>query len=170
MYTVLLARRAKTCYFPTIFFISFVRRYVLCAYTSFIHVKNPQYCYSNSGFYHSIRNWPVHLFNILASYLNMTWMFWLHADVFRIYCGSRIFSIAFIVILSRCTVLAFRGNCNNPRLVRNYRLLVVIRHLEYYLGGEYMILYEILVTTLYFPFVVPRYHLKPLLGLILQII
>ena len=34
--------------------------------------------YSNSGFYHSIRNWPVHLFNILASYLNMTWMFWLH--------------------------------------------------------------------------------------------
>ena len=43
-----------------------------------LHVKNPQYCYSNSGFYHSIRNWPVHLFNILASYLNMTWMFWLH--------------------------------------------------------------------------------------------
>ena len=97
-------------------------------------------------------------------------MLWLHHDVFRIYCGSRIFSIAFIVILSRCTVLAFRGNCNNPRLVRNYRLLVVIRHLEYYLGGEYMILYEILVTTLYFPFVVPRYHLEPLLELILQII
>ena len=130
--------------------------------------------YSNSGFYHSIRNWPVHLFNILASYLNMTWMFWLHDLVFwlhiRIYCVSRVFSIPFIVVLSMCTVLALCKNCNNSRLVKSYCLLVVIKHLEYYLGREYMILYEILVTTLYFPFVVPRYHLKPLLGLILQII
>ena len=133
-----------------------------------LHVKNPQYCYSNSG------NWPVHLFNILASYLNMTWMFWLHDLVFwlhiRIYCVSRVFSIPFIVVLSMCTVLALCKNCNNSRLVKSYCLLVVIRHLEYYLGREYMILYEILVTTLYFPFVVPRYHLKPLLGFILQII
>ena len=45
-------------------------------------------------------------------------MLWLHHDVFRIYCGSRIFSIAFIVVLSRCTVLAFYENCNNPRLVK----------------------------------------------------
>ena len=50
--------------------------------------------------------------NALASSLCFSYLSWVSY-----------FSIAFIVILSRCTVLAFYENCNNPRLVK--RLLFI---------------------------------------------
>ena len=95
--------------------------------------------------------------NALASSLCFSYLSWVSY-----------FSISFIVILSRFTVLAFYENSNNPRLVKKKLLFI---------GGEKLLFGILLgwriyglVTTLYFPLVMSRYHLKPLLGFILQII
>ena len=120
-------RRARLIIFqPFLHF--FCRKICTVAYTSFSHIK-----------IHSI------VAQIQGIDLYIYLIFWLHIEIYlsilasySYCCGSRIFSIPFIVVLSRCTVLAFCENCNNPRLVKNHCLLVVIRHLEYYLGREFL--------------------------------
>ena len=90
-------------------------------------------------------------------------MLWLQHCVFRTYRGSRIFPFLLLLYSQGVLYLPFVKIAINPRLVR---LL--------FIGGNevFRILlgWGIFVTTLYFPIVVPRYHLKPLLGFILQII